>query len=71
VVRPEGRVLLVEHVRPTNPVLGAVADVASVLTTRLMGPAMNRRTEDNVRAAGLEMLELRAYGIWREIVARP
>ena len=71
VVRPEGRVLLVEHVRPTNPVLGAVADVASVLTTRLMGPAMNRRTEDNVRAAGLEMLELRAEGIWREIVARP
>ena len=70
VVRPEGRVLLVEHVRPMNPVLGVVADAASVLTTRLMGPAMNRRTEDNVRVAGLEVIEVRADGIWREIVAR-
>lgn len=70
VVKPNGEVLLLEHVRPTNPVLGWLADRLSPLTRRLMGPDINRRTEDNVRAAGLEIVELRRHGVWREIVAR-
>lgn len=70
VVKPDGQVLLLEHVRPRNAVLGRIADVVSPLTRRLFGPELNRRTEDNVRAAGLELVEVRREGIWREIVAR-
>ena len=71
VVRPEGRVLLLEHVRPRNAILARVADALSLATSRLLGPHLNRRTEDNVRAAGLRIVEVCAEGIWREIVAGP
>lgn len=70
VVKSEGRVLLLEHVRPRGRVLGALADRLSPLTRRLFGFDLNRRTEENVGAAGLEMIEVRRRGIWREIVAR-
>jgi ubiquinone/menaquinone biosynthesis C-methylase UbiE len=71
VVRPDGRVLLMEHVRPENPVLGKLFDLLTPLTRRLMGPEINRRTEENVRAAGMEIVSVRRDGIWREIEARP
>ena len=71
VVKPTGHVRLLEHVRPRNPVLGRLFDRLSPLTRRLFGPEINRRTEDNVRAAGLEIVEVRRNGIWREILARP
>jgi ubiquinone/menaquinone biosynthesis C-methylase UbiE len=69
VVRPTGQVLLYEHVRPPNPVLGRLADLVSPLSRRLFGPSVNRRTEQNIEAAGLEISEVRRRGIWREIVA--
>ena len=71
VVAPEGRVLLLEHVRPRNPVLGLLADLLSPLTRRLFGPEINRRTEHHVQAAGLELVSVRREGVWREIEARP
>lgn len=70
VVKPKGRVLLLEHVRPRNPLIGKLFDFLSPLTRRLMGPEINRRTEETVRAAGFEIEEVRREGIWREIVAR-
>jgi len=42
----------------------------SPLVQRLVGPAINRRTEDNIRAAGLELVEVSRHGVWREIHAR-
>lgn len=71
VVRPDGRVRLLEHVRPRNRFLGWLADRLSPLVQRLVGPEINRRTEDNIRAAGLELLDVRRAGVWREITARP
>lgn len=68
VVRDDGQVLLLEHVRPTNPVLGLLADLATPLTRRLMGPALNRRTEENAVAAGIRLLSVRREAIWREMI---
>ncbi len=70
VVKPDGEVRLLEHVRPGNPVLGKIFDWLSPLTRAVMGPEINRRTEENIKAAGLEIQEVRRDGIWREIVAR-
>lgn len=70
VVKPEGQVLLLEHVRPEKPVLGRLFDLLSPVTRRLLGPEINRRTEANVEAAGLTMTDVRRNGVWREIVAR-
>lgn len=71
VVRPDGRVLLLEHVRPRTPVLGWLSDRVAPIIARLLGPEINRRTEENVTAAGLEVDEIRRWGVWREIHARP
>lgn len=71
VTRPGGRILLLEHVRPRSRVGGWLADRASPLTRRLFGASVNRRTEDNVRAAGLDLSEVRRAGIWREMLATP
>lgn len=70
VVRPDGQVLLLEHVRPRNALLGKLFDWLSPLTRRAFGPEINRRTEENVLAAGLRIEQVRREGIWREIVAR-
>lgn len=69
VIKPDGRVLLLEHVRPQNPFLGWLADRVSPLTRRLIGPEMNRRTEVNVTRSGLLVLAVKRQGIWREIDA--
>jgi len=71
VCKPDGKVLLLEHVRPRNRVLGRLADLLTPLTRRMFGPEINRRTEDNVAQAGLEIIDIRRDGVWREIVARP
>ena len=69
VVKPTGQVLLLEHVRPRNRALGWLFDLLSPLTRRLFGPSINRRTEENVAAAGLRTTDVRREGIWREIRA--
>lgn len=69
-LKPGGEVRLLEHVRPRNPLLGKLFDWLSPLTRRLFGPEINRRTEKNVEAAGLEIVDVRRDGIWREITAR-
>lgn len=66
---PDGRVLLLEHVRPRGPVLGLLADALSPVTRRLFGFNLNRRTERNVITSGLTLVEVRREGIWREMVA--
>lgn len=71
VVKPDGVVLLLEHVRPRNRLLGWLADRLTPLVRRLVGPEINRRTEENILAAGLEITDLQRHGVWREIIARP
>lgn len=71
VTKPEGRILLLEHVRPRNRILGWLADLATAFTRRVFGFRANRRTEENLATAGLEVLDIRREGIWREVVANP
>jgi len=69
VVRSPGQVLLLEHVRPRTAMLGWLADRLNPVTRRLIGPEINRRTEDNVVAAGLRIVDVHRWGVWREIIA--
>jgi ubiquinone/menaquinone biosynthesis C-methylase UbiE len=73
VVRPGGRILLLEHVRVNRPVMGKLMDLLDPFVVRLMGPHINRRTVENVRKAGLEIErveELAPGGLVKLIVAR-
>lgn len=75
VVRPGGRIVLLEHVRLDRPgIAGRIMDVLDPLWVRIMGAHINRRTVENVRRAGLEIErveDLGARGLLKLIVARP
>lgn len=71
VVRPGGRVVLLEHVRPPGP-LGYVFDALSRLTVALLDDHFNRRTADEARRAGLNVLRVERHllGVFQIIVCR-
>ncbi|HEY4687885.1 MAG TPA: methyltransferase domain-containing protein [Anaerolineae bacterium] len=73
VVKPGGRVVLLEHVRSPNVLIGKLMDVLNPLVVRVMGANINRETVENVQKAGLtlERVEnLGMGGVVRLIVAR-
>ncbi len=53
-LRDAGRLLMFEHVRPSNPYLGLMMDLVNPLVQRF-GPEINRPTADNVRKAGFRL----------------
>jgi ubiquinone/menaquinone biosynthesis C-methylase UbiE len=72
VVKPNGRILLLEHMRSPNPTLGAVMDFLNPFVVRMMGANINRETVENICKAGLqiELVEdLGMGGIFKLIVA--
>ncbi len=74
VVKPGGQIILLEHMRSPNEGIGQIMDVLNPLMVRVMGANINRRTLENVQAAGwsIERAEdLGMGGIVRLIVARP
>jgi SAM-dependent methyltransferase len=74
VVRPEGRIVLLDHIRVDRPVIGRLMDLLNPLVVWATGANINRRTVDNVRRAGLIIeseQDLTAVGTVKLIVARP
>jgi ubiquinone/menaquinone biosynthesis C-methylase UbiE len=55
VCKPEGRLLLLEHMRPGNAALGFFFDALNPVVVRMMGANINRRTIDNIRTAGWQI----------------
>jgi phosphatidylethanolamine/phosphatidyl-N-methylethanolamine N-methyltransferase len=73
VVKPGGDIWLLEHVRVDKPVIGTLMDILNPLVVPLMGANINRRTVENVRTAGLEIVSLEHPGgaLVKLIHARP
>lgn len=71
VLKDGGEVVLLEHMRPEG-FLGKVFDILDPIASRLMGPHINRWTLDNIRRAGLVVVEERnVFSDWiKVIVAR-
>ncbi len=72
VLKPGGTLLLLEHVRSKNRVVGKLMDMANPLAVRVSGANINRRTVNNVRAAGFDDVTVSSHlhGIVQLIEAR-
>jgi ubiquinone/menaquinone biosynthesis C-methylase UbiE len=73
VCRPEGRIVMLEHVRSTARPLAAVQKALSPLNERAIGCHLDRDTIDLARSLGFSIDETwsRLFGSVRLVVARP
>lgn len=73
VLKPGGRLLLLEHVRAANRFVGRLMDIANPLSVRVTGVNINRRTVANVERAGftLDRVEdIGMRGMFKLLIAR-
>lgn len=74
VVRSDGEILLLEHVRIDRPVIGFIMDIMNPFFLHFIGPNINRRTVENVGKAGLRIEKIEHLGFMqmvKMIVAHP
>jgi ubiquinone/menaquinone biosynthesis C-methylase UbiE len=73
VCKPDGKLLLLEHMRPENLVLGLIFDLLNPMIVRMMGANINRRTINNIWQAGWQIKaeECLSSDIVRMIEAAP
>ena len=65
---------MLEHMRHDNKVIGKLMDIMNPLSVRFSGPAINRRTLENIEKAGwkIETIEnLALGGILKLVIASP
>lgn len=68
VLKPEGRMLMLEHVRSEKPVTGLLMDILNPLPLYLYGANINRHTLTNLREAGFT--NIRQENLWGDIMKR-
>jgi ubiquinone/menaquinone biosynthesis C-methylase UbiE len=73
VCRRDGRLPLLEHMKPGNVLLRMLFDLVNPVVVRMMGANINRRTMDNIKKAGWQILkeEHLSGDIVRWIEAKP
>lgn len=73
VCKDEGRIILLEHVRSDNPLLGKLMDILNPVSLYLVGSNINRRTVENVEAAGIRISQVDNVSgkIFKLIIASP
>jgi len=55
VVKPEGTILMLEHMRSENNFAGIILDLINPLTVRIIGANVKRNTIKNIEKAGLKI----------------
>lgn len=73
VCKNNGKIILLEHVRSDNPVLGWIMDALNPVSLYIIGSNINRRTVENVKTAGINIVKIedRSGKIIKLITAKP
>ncbi len=73
VCRPDGKIILLEHVRSEHKIMGYLMDFFNPVSLHLIGSNINRRTVENVRQAGINVTSIEdSFGkLVKLIVAMP
>lgn len=73
VCKPDGQIILYEHVRSDNSILGFLMDLLNPVAVTMVGANINRRTVENVKEAGITIRDIENVGgkIFKFIVAQP
>lgn len=73
VVKRDGKIIMLEHMRSENEMVGKLLDFMNPVTLTLMGENINRRTMDDIAEAGLvvEKEEHLCSSLVRKLVLRP
>jgi len=58
VCKPDGKIIMIEHVRSENKVIGLLMDIFNPVTLNLYGANINRRTVNNVKTAGFTKVDV-------------
>ena len=66
VLKPQGKVFLIEHVRSEDKLLGFLMDVMNPLVVNFYGANINRRTEENIKKSNLG--QIKVTNLWGDIV---
>ena len=72
VLKPDGKIYLLEHVRISSEPIGRLMDLLNPLVVRMIGANINRRTVENIQKAGLKIEsvhDLAMQGMFKMIVA--
>jgi ubiquinone/menaquinone biosynthesis C-methylase UbiE len=62
VTKPDGQIILMDHVRSEKPILSLLMDIFNPVIVRMMGANINRRTVENVQKAGFKIEKVENLG---------
>lgn len=73
VVKPNGKIVMLEHMRSEHPFAARILDAVNPLTVRIVGANVNRKTIENIEKAGLTVKEQNYLmtSIMRKLVLTP
>jgi len=66
VLKPDGQLIMLEHVRSNGKVLGTLMDWLNFIPLNIMGANINRRTKQNLIKAGFN--DIKVTELWKDIV---
>src|SRR5690625_7104894 len=62
VVKPDGKIVMLEHMRSENGLAGKMLDFINPLTVRIVGANVNRKTIKNIERSEEHTSELQSRG---------
>lgn len=74
VCKPEGTVITLEHMRSGDKVIASIEDLLNPITRGLTGVNINRETVENIKKAGLTVIEeknLAMKDVFRLVISKP